>query len=44
LIHTSKRARNLLIDLEDCTDEEIETVRRQFRRLRQRQGHGGGDA
>jgi low affinity Fe/Cu permease len=44
LIHTSKRARNLLIDLEDCTDEEIETVQKQFRRVRQGQGHGGGDA
>ena len=34
LIRSSKRARNLLIDLEECTDEEIEAVQRQFRRLR----------
>ena len=34
LIHASKRARNLLIDLEECTDEEIEAMQTQFRRLR----------
>jgi low affinity Fe/Cu permease len=34
LIHASEGARNLLIDLEECTDEEIEAVQRQFRRLR----------
>lgn len=38
LIHSSKGARNLLIDLEDSTDEEIEALQQQFQRLRK----GGG--
>ena len=37
LIHASKRARNLMIDLEHCTDEEIEALQRQFEHLRQRE-------
>lgn len=36
LIHTSKGARDRLIDLENCTDEEIESLQRDFDRLRQR--------
>ena len=42
LIHASKHARNLLIDLEDCTDEEIEAVQRQFKRQRQRESRQDG--
>jgi low affinity Fe/Cu permease len=42
LIWSSKRARNLLIDLEECTDEEIEALRRQFQRLRQQGSPRGG--
>lgn len=38
LIHATKRARNLLIDLEDSSDEEIEAIQRQFQRMRQRRG------
>lgn len=36
LIHSIKSARNSLIDIEDCTDEEIAQLQREFERLRQR--------
>jgi low affinity Fe/Cu permease len=34
LIHTAKGARNSMIDLENCTDEELERLQHQFERLR----------
>ena len=34
LIRTLRGARNDLIDLEDCTDEELETLQREFVKLR----------
>jgi low affinity Fe/Cu permease len=36
LLRSLKPARNRLIDLEDCTDEEIEELERQFRAFRAR--------
>ena len=36
LIRSGKAARNRLIDLEDCTDEELDKLQREFERLRQR--------
>ena len=33
LLRSTKRARNKLINLEDCTDEEMEELRQQFERL-----------
>lgn len=33
LIHASKSARNRLIDLENCTEEEMEELHREFSRL-----------
>jgi low affinity Fe/Cu permease len=37
LLRSLKRARNRLIDLEDCTDEEIEQLEKQFRAFRARE-------
>ncbi|MGE3064325.1 MAG: low affinity iron permease family protein [Hyphomicrobiaceae bacterium] len=34
LIHSTKAARNKLIDLEDCTDEEIASLKAQFGTLK----------
>jgi low affinity Fe/Cu permease len=34
LIHKAKGARNALIDLEDCTDEELERLKQQFEQLK----------
>jgi low affinity Fe/Cu permease len=34
LIHSTKAARNQLIDLEDCTDEEIASLKAQFGALK----------
>jgi low affinity Fe/Cu permease len=34
LIRTLRGARNDLFDLEDCTDEELETLQREFTKLR----------
>jgi low affinity Fe/Cu permease len=36
LIRVTKQARNHLVDLEDCTDEELEQLEREFERLRKR--------
>jgi low affinity Fe/Cu permease len=36
LLRSVKSARNKLIDLENCTDEEIDQIERQFRSLRGR--------
>lgn len=38
VIRSTRKARNTLIDLEDCTDEELDTLQREFIRLR----NGGG--
>jgi low affinity Fe/Cu permease len=40
LIRSGKAARNRLIDLEDCTDEELDKLQREFERLRQRGPRG----
>src|SRR5262245_43615756 len=37
LLRSIKPARNRLIDLENCTDEEIDEIEKQFRRLKRRQ-------
>jgi low affinity Fe/Cu permease len=37
LLRSVKPARNQLIDLENCTDEEINRIERQFRALKQRE-------
>lgn len=34
LIHTSKQARNLLIDVEHCSDDELRALQREFARRR----------
>jgi low affinity Fe/Cu permease len=34
LIHTAKGARNSLIDLENCTDEELDKLQSQFEHMR----------
>lgn len=34
LIHTSKAARNLLIDVEHCSDDELRALQREFTRRR----------
>lgn len=34
LIHTSKKARNLLIDVEHCTDDELRAFQHEFTRRR----------
>jgi len=41
LIRAKKGARNKLVDLEDCTDEEIEQLEREFQDFRQRRGKDG---
>jgi low affinity Fe/Cu permease len=39
LIRGSKGARNRLVDLENCTDEEIAQLETEFREFRKRRGH-----
>jgi low affinity Fe/Cu permease len=39
LIRAKKGARNALVDLENCTDEELEEIGREFKRMRERTGH-----
>ena len=36
LIRSKRGARNALLDLENCTDEELEKIEKEFRRLRKR--------
>ena len=36
LIRAKKGARNALVDLENCTDQELEEIEREFKRLRER--------
>jgi len=35
LIRSKKGARNLMVDLENCTDEELDSIESEFKRLRQ---------
>ena len=39
LIRAVAAARNRLVDLESCSDEEIAALEKEFRRLRERAGH-----
>jgi low affinity Fe/Cu permease len=39
LLRSIKPARNRLIDLENCTDEEIAQIEKQFHRLKRREAH-----
>src|SRR5438094_2921842 len=39
LIRSKKGARNKLVDLEDCTDEELKEIEEEFKRLRERAAH-----
>ncbi|HVT90185.1 MAG TPA: low affinity iron permease family protein [Tepidisphaeraceae bacterium] len=39
LIARNKKARNRLVDLEDCSDEELEELSKEFDRLRKRAGN-----
>ena len=44
LIHKVKGARDSLIDLEDCTDDELDRLQQQFEAMRRRpQRKGGAD-
>jgi len=38
LIRSKKGARNSLVDLENCTDEELDQIDREFKRVRARAG------
>jgi low affinity Fe/Cu permease len=42
LIRGIKGARNYLVDLENCTDEELDQLEKEFHRIRQRARHGQG--
>jgi low affinity Fe/Cu permease len=44
LIRAKKSARNKLVDLENCSDEEIEQLEQEFRRFREGRGHATHDA
>ncbi len=44
LIRAKKGARNTLVDLENCTDEELGEIEREFKRLRDRAGRHHGHA
>jgi low affinity Fe/Cu permease len=39
LVRGNKGARNKLVDLEHCSDEEIEALEEEFKEFRQRRGH-----
>ncbi|HEX5957222.1 MAG TPA: low affinity iron permease family protein [Hyphomicrobiaceae bacterium] len=43
LIRSTKKARNRLIDLEDCTEQELDEVQQEFERLRKRSRHKADD-
>src|SRR5687767_1559871 len=44
LIRSKRGARNAMVDLEHCTDEELEMIQEEFKRIRQRAGAGNGRA
>jgi low affinity Fe/Cu permease len=39
LIRAKRGARNALVDLEDCTEEELDEIEEEFKRLRKRAAH-----
>lgn len=41
LIRSKKSARNKLVDLENCSDEEIEAIEKEFHEIRAQRGHHG---
>lgn len=41
LIYTKKKASNELINLEECSDEELETLQKRFEEIRKRQTQKG---
>lgn len=41
LIRAKRGARNTMVDLEDCTDEELDRIEAEFRRLRERASRRG---
>jgi low affinity Fe/Cu permease len=41
LIRSKKGARNKLVDLENCTDEELAQIEEEFKRIRKREDHKG---
>jgi low affinity Fe/Cu permease len=43
LIRSTNAARNKLIDLEECSDEELDRIKRQFDRLKAHAGLDRGD-
>jgi low affinity Fe/Cu permease len=43
LIRSTKAARNRLIDLEDCTEQELDDLQREFESVRRRSPRGHGD-
>jgi low affinity Fe/Cu permease len=43
LIRTTRAARNTLIDLENCSDQEVEEVARQFEKLKGRRAGATGE-
>lgn len=38
IIKATEKARNRLIDLENCTDKELDQLQRQFQKMREREG------
>jgi len=42
LIRAKHGARNKMVDLENCTDEELEEIEREFKRVRRRAERAGG--
>jgi low affinity Fe/Cu permease len=44
LIRSTKAARNQLIDLEDCTEQELDELQREFERVRKRGRHNDARA
>ena len=44
VIRSARKARNDFIDLEDCTDEELEALRREFAKVREKKLNEGRGA
>ena len=44
LIRAMKGARNRMVELEDCTDEELDELKREFERLGRERRSAGGKA
>jgi low affinity Fe/Cu permease len=43
LIRSKHGARNKLVDLENCTDEELDEIEREFKRIRRKAERDPGD-